>query len=158
MAVDLKSLRTVIGVATNRRDDAGAALARARQQLDQAQAQMDQLTQYVADGDHKWTDRAAQGVGMELVGHQRQFMAKIQEAIAFQTQVIAQRQARVSQAQAHLLSAELALAKVEKVQQLTLTQQALKTKKAEQKMNDEMAMAMLALQRRQAEATTENTT
>jgi flagellar biosynthesis chaperone FliJ len=49
-----------------------------------------------------------------------------------------------------LQAAEQALAKIEKVQQITLDSIALKAKKTEQKLTDEMAMSMLAHQRRQA--------
>lgn len=150
MPVDLKSLRTVIGVATTRRDDAGVALASARQQLAAAEAQMAQLTDYVDQGKAKWTERATRGVTPVLMQHQRHFMDKIQAAIDFQINVIQQRQTHVDRARHALQTAEQALAKVQKVEHITLTSIALKAKKIEQKLNDEMAMSMLAHQRRQA--------
>lgn len=149
MAVDLKSLRTVIDTATTRRDNAGAALAFARQQLAQGQAQLKQLADYVDEGQGKWTQRAAQGVTVVLMQHQRQFMDKIQAAIDFQHNVLTQRQAQVDRALQALQEAEIALAKVKKVEQITLAEKALKANKAEQKLNDEMAMSMLAYQRRE---------
>ena len=155
MPVDLKSLRTVIGVATTRRDDAGAALASARQQLAAAEAQMAQLTDYVDQGQVKWAGRAAQGVTPVLMQHQRHFMDKIQAAIDFQANVIQQRNAQVTRAMQALQAAEQALAKIEKVQQITLDSIALKVKKTEQKLTDEMAMSMLAHQRRQAATETQ---
>lgn len=155
MPVDLKSLRTVIGVATTRRDDAGAALASARQQLAAAEAQMAQLTDYVDQGQEKWAGRAAQGVTPVLMQHQRHFMDKIQAAIDFQANVIQQRNAQVTRAMQALQAAEQALAKIEKVQQITLDSIALKAKKTEQKLTDEMAMSMLAHQRRQAATETQ---
>lgn len=155
MPVDLKSLRTVIGVATTRRDDAGAALASARQQLAAAEAQMAQLTDYVDQGQMKWAGRAAQGVTPVLMQHQRHFMDKIQAAIDFQANVIQQRNAQVTRAMQALQAAEQALAKIEKVQQITLDSISLKAKKTEQKLTDEMAMSMLAHQRRQAATETQ---
>lgn len=155
MPVDLKSLRTVIGVATTRRDDAGAALASARQQLAAAEAQMAQLTDYVDQGQVKWAGRAAQGVTPVLMQHQRHFMDKIQAAIDFQANVIQQRNAQVTRAMQALQAAEQALAKIEKVQQITFDSIALKAKKTEQKLTDEMAMSMLAHQRRQAATETQ---
>lgn len=149
MAVDLKSLRTVIDTATTRRDNAGAALAFARQQLAQGQAQLKQLADYVDEGQGKWTQRAAQGVTVVLMQHQRQFMDKIQAAIDFQHNVLTQRQAQVDRALQALQAAEIALAKVKKVEQITLAEKSLKANKAEQKLNDEMAMSMLAYQRRE---------
>lgn len=155
MPVDLKSLRTVIGVATTRRDDAGAALASARQQLAAAEAQMAQLTDYVDQGQVKWAGRAAQGVTPVLMQHQRHFMDKIQAAIDFQANVIQQRNAQVTRAMQALQAAEQALAKIEKMQQITFDSIALKAKKTEQKLTDEMAMSMLAHQRRQAATETQ---
>lgn len=155
MPVDLKSLRTVIGVATTRRDDAGAALASARQQLAAAEAQMAQLTDYVDQGQMKWAGRAAQGVTPVLMQHQRHFMDKIQAAIDFQANVIQQRNAQVTRAMQALQAAEQALAKIEKMQQITFDSIALKAKKTEQKLTDEMAMSMLAHQRRQAATETQ---
>ncbi len=151
MAVDPKSLRTVIDMATNRRDSAGAALARARQQLNIGQEQLKQLSDYVDEGNGKWTQRAAQGVSVVLMQHQRQFMEKIQAAIDFQHNVLNQRQAQVESAEKALQAAEMALAKIQKVEHLVLSDKALKANKADQKMNDEMAMAMLAHQRRLAQ-------
>ena len=150
MPVDLKSLRTVIGVATTRRDDAGAALASARKQLAAAEAQMTQLTDYVDQGEVKWAGRAAQGVTPVLMQHQRHFMDKIRAAIDFQANVIQQRQAQVARAMQALKTAEQALAKIRKIEHAILTKIALDSKKIEQKLTDEMAMSMLAHQRRHA--------
>ena len=149
MAVDLKSLRTVIGMATAKRDTAGAALVRARQQLAQGEAQLKQLGDYVDEGQGKWRQRVAHGITVVLMQHQRQFMDKIQVAIDFQHNVLVQRQAQVDRAAQALQAAELALAKVKKVEQITLMEKAMKANKYEQKINDEMAMSMLAYQRRE---------
>jgi flagellar FliJ protein len=154
MAVDLKSLRTVIDMATTRRDHAGAALAHARQQLAQGQAQLKQLADYVDEGEGKWMQRAVQGVTVVLMQHQRQFMDKIQAAIDFQHNVLTQRQAQVDRALQALQAAELTLAKIKKIEHTTLTEKALNANKIEKKLNDEMAMTMLAHQRRENHAET----
>lgn len=150
MSVDLKSLRTVMGVAITRRDNAGAALVNARQQLTAAEAQMAQITDYGDQNQAKWVERAAQGVTPVLMQHQRHFMDKIHAAIDFQANVIQQRQNQVARAAQALLHTEQALAKIQKVEQRTIFGIALKARKAEQKSTDEMAMSMLAHQRRQA--------
>lgn len=155
MAADLKSLRTVIGVATTRRDNAGLALANARRQLAAAQDQLAQLTQYVDEGQAKWGQKAAQGVTPVLMQHQRQFMAKIEEAIRFQTNVVQQRQTQLNRALEALQAAEQALAKIQKVEHITLDHIAKIAKKTDQKATDEMAMSMLAHQRRQATTETQ---
>jgi flagellar biosynthesis chaperone FliJ len=82
--------------------------------------------------------------------HQRHFMDKIQAAIDFQANVIQQRQAQVARAMQALKTAEQALAKIRKIEHAILTKVALDSKKIEQKLTDEMAMSMLAHQRRHA--------
>lgn len=148
MAVDLKNLRTVITVATARRDTAGAALASARQQQASANAQLAQLAEYVDQGQAKWAERATQGVTAVLMQHQREFMAKIQAAIDFQGNVIQQRKAQADRALQTLQAAEQTLAKVKKIEQQIIDSIAIHAIKAEKKQNDEMVMSMLAHQRR----------
>jgi len=109
---------------------------------------MKQLSDYIDEGQGKWANRAAQGVTVVLMQHQRQFMDKIQAAMDFQQNVLNQRQAQVDSAAKTLQAAELALAKVQKIEQIAIAEKALKANKAEQKLNDEMAMSMLAHQRR----------
>lgn len=151
MSINLKSLATVIDLARRRRDEAGAHVARAQQALASARAQMDQLAHFADEGQSKWMARSAAGVSPVLMQHQRDFAHKIQHAIDFQTNVIAQRDGHLQATLAALQLAERELATLEKVVERTLTQQRLAAHKAEQKMNDEMAMSMLAHQRRQAE-------
>lgn len=150
MAVDLKNLRTVIEMATRRRDNAGAALAHARSQLRSGQAQLTQLSDYVNEGQEKWINRATLGVTVVLMQHQGEFMEKIHAAIDFQHNVLNQRQTQVESALKNLQTAEIALEKIKKVEQTIVSDKALKHKIIDQKINDEMAMSMLAHQRHQA--------
>lgn len=151
MSINLKSLATVIDLARRRRDEAGAQVANAQQALRSAHAQMDQLRQFADEGQSKWMARSAAGVSPVLLQHQRDFARKIQHAIDFQTNVIAQKESAAQATLAALQSAERELATLEKVAERTLAQRRQAAHKAEQKMNDEMAMSMLAHQRRQAE-------
>jgi flagellar FliJ protein len=151
MSLNLKSLATVIDLARRRRDEVGAQLAYAQQALRSAHAQMDQLTHFADEGQSKWMARSATGVSPVLMQHQRDFSLKIQHAIDFQTNVIAQKESLAQAAIAALQLAERELATLEKVAERTLAQRRQAAHKAEQKINDEMAMSMLAHQRRQAE-------
>lgn len=151
MSVNLKSLATVIDLARRRRDEAGAQVARAQAELANARAQMAQLSHYAEDGQNKWMVRSAAGVSPALMQHQRDFALKIQHAIDFQTNVITQREGGLQTTLANLQVAERELATLEKVAERALALQRQSAHKAEQKLNDEMAMSMLAYQRRQAE-------
>jgi flagellar FliJ protein len=151
MAVNLKSMQLVVDLATRRRDHAGTQLAAALQALEQAKAQLAQLVDYTAEGQHKWQARSAMGVSGVLVQHQRAFSQKLQEAIDFQNQVIRQKEATVSTAQGQLQLAERELATLNKVVERTRHTQEAAARKREQKQVDEMAMSMLAHQRRLAE-------
>lgn len=151
MSVNPKSLATVIDLARRGRDEAGTRVTKAKQELAGARAQLDQLTHYAQDGQEKWLARSATGVSTALMQHQRDFAQKIQHAVDFQAGVIAKHEERVGAALTALQVAERELATLEKVAQRALTEQRLAQHKAEQKLNDEMAMSMQAYQRRQAE-------
>jgi flagellar FliJ protein len=149
MAINLQSLQIVIDLATRKRDDAGREVAGALQDLNQAQAQMQQLQSYAAEGEQRWQQRASAGVSPALLHHQQQFALRIQHALDFQAGVIAQKQSTLAQTQTALQAAERELATLNKVAERTRQAQALLQQKAEQKRNDEMAMNMLAHQKRQ---------
>lgn len=151
MSVDLKNLEIVIDLATRRRDEAGTMVAAAMRDLTQATQQLHQLTDYATDGETKWRARAAQGVSVALMQHQRAFAEKIHQAVDFQINVIKQKEAALHATRHHLQEKEQALATLKKVAERTrLTQQAAEHKRS-QKQTDEMAMSMLAYQRRENE-------
>lgn len=151
MSVNLKSLQIVIDLARRKRDQVGALVAGAQRELGQAQDQLSQLTHFANDGQARWMSRAAEGVTTVLMQHQKDFTVKIQHAIDFQTQVIGQKESRLEATLTELQAAERALATLEKVADRTRSARQLAAGKAEQKLNDEMAMSMLAHQRRQTE-------
>lgn len=150
MSVNLKSLGTVIDLARTKRDDAGVQLAAAQRELDNARQQMSQLTHYADEGQAKWMARSAIGVSPVLMLHQRDFATKIQAAIDFQNNVIAQCETRLQSKMQNLQATERELATLQKVAERVVAAQRLAAHKVEQKMTDEMAMSMLAHQRRMA--------
>jgi len=151
MSVNLKSLAIVIDLATRKRDEAGKMVAAAMRDLNQAQLQLQQLTDYAADGEAKWRERAATGVSVALMQHQRAFAEKIQQAVDFQATVIEQKQNALEATRQNLQEKEQTLATLEKVAERTRMANELAEQKRQQKQTDEMAMTMLAFQRRQHE-------
>ena len=151
MSVNLKSLGIVIDLATRRRDEAGTMVAAAMWDLTQATQQLHQLTDYANDGETKWRARATEGVSVALMQHQRAFAEKIQQAVDFQANVIKQKETALEATRRHLQEKEQALATLKKVaERARLAQQVAEHKRA-QKQTDEMAMSMLAYQRRENE-------
>lgn len=151
MSVNLKSLGIVIDLATRNRDEAGTMVAAAMRDLAQATQQLHQLTDYANDGEMKWRARAAEGVSVALMQHQRAFAEKIQQAVDFQANVIRQKEAALEATRRHLQEKEQALATLKKVAERTRLAQQTAAHKLAQKQTDEMAMSMLAFQRREAE-------
>lgn len=148
MTVNLKSLKTVIDLATRKRDDAAGMVARAQSDLAAARMQMEQLMTYAQEGDTKWSERSAAGVSPVLMHHHQQFMAKIQNARDYQANVLTQREQQVQHARGGLAQAERELATLKKVEERTRQAILQAQIKSEQKLNDDMAMTMLAHQRR----------
>lgn len=151
MPVNLRSLRIVIEHAERQRDSAGVAVAHAMRELGSAQLQLRQLTDYASDGEVKWRARAAEGVSVPLLQHQRAFVEKIQQAVDFQGNVIQQKEANLARANANLQAKEQTLATLKKVAERAAQAKAMAEYKREQKLTDEMAMSMLAFQRREQE-------
>lgn len=151
MSVNLKSLQIVIDLARRQRDQWGGRVAAARRELRQAQDQLSQLTHFAHEGQTKWMSRAAEGVTTVLMQHQTDFTLKIRHAIDFQGRVIGQREAQFQAELAGLQAAERELATLETVAERSRLERQKSANKAEQKLNDEMAMSMLAYQRRLTE-------
>ena len=105
----LKSVLLAIEHATLHRDAMAKAAARVQRNLNFALTQMAQLQGYAADTDMRWTGTASRGVCVELMRHQYQFMDRLQQAIALQSDELIQSEAQLTQAKATLLQAEFRL-------------------------------------------------
>ncbi len=134
-----QNLEPVIEIAERRRDEALAECARLQTEQRQAQEQMDQLVTYADEANRRWAERGAVGVDVTLLMHHRQFMAKLENAMAFQQDVLADRAQRVQRATAAVQEAERDLASLRKyaARQIEAWQQTLQRR--EQKHTDEMA-------------------
>jgi flagellar FliJ protein len=134
-----QNLDKVIELAEGRRDDALAELARAQTEQREAQDQLDQLAAYADEAQRRWAERGAAGVAVAMLMHHRQFMAKLDHAMAFQQDVLRDRAQRVEHTQAAVHEAERELASLRKyvARQVDAWQQTLQRR--EQKHTDEMA-------------------
>ena len=105
----LKAVLLAIEHATLKRDAEAKAVGLVERNLGFARLQMEQLESYSADTDKRWSGAATQGVSVELLRHQYQFMDRLQQAIAMQTGVLTQSTGQLAQAKAKLLKAEVRL-------------------------------------------------
>jgi len=122
-----------------RRDDALRALGQARQAQDHAEQQLRQLQDYSVEAEMRWKHRASQGVTPQLLHHHRQFMARIDEAVRFQDDVIAKLVAEVARCEQVVHLAERELASLSKYVERKRMEQQQHLERQDQKRNDEMA-------------------
>jgi len=136
---NLNSFDRVVEVNTMRRDDALRALGQARQAQDHAEQQLRQLQDYSVEAEMRWKHRASQGVTPQLLHHHRQFMARIDEAVRFQDDVIAKLVAEVARCEQVVHLAERELASLSKYVERKRMEQQQHLERQDQKRNDEMA-------------------
>lgn len=134
-----RDIAVLIEVAERRRDEAVQALAAVRRERQTADAQMVQLQAYTQDAEQRWRARASVGVTPTLLATHRQFMAKLEDAVAFQNQVLQQMADRIGRHEAALVEAERALATLRRVQERWQRDWQGHLQRLEQKANDEMA-------------------
>lgn len=142
MSTAIQTLNKVVELAHKRRDEALGQMAQLQREMAQAQDQMRQLQSYADEAQTRWSQRSSVGVDANVLQHHRQFMQKIDHAVAFQQGVLGQRQAQIDQAQQRVHVAERDLAGLRKytdrkVQALLHTAQ-----RQEQKQTDEMALSI----------------
>ena len=144
---ELKSVLLAIEHASLQRDKLASASARVERSLGFARDQMAQLKNYAADIDVRWMASTSKSLSVELVRHQYQFTERLQQAITLQTSVIANVEAQLQQAKAHVTQAEIRLAGLNQI---------LKTRKAgllqiqnrrEQRQTDEFAAMLITRNR-----------
>ena len=148
----LKSIRLALQVATGQRDDAGKVLAQIQRGCSDAQNQMAQLESYAAQTESRWSLSSQVLATPEIVHHYYQFMARLQQAIDLQGNVVADLRHQTTVAQRLMLEFEIRIASLgqvlERKHAVALRLQAGR----EQKQNDEFA----ALQHRRMLAAKDN--
>lgn len=142
------SLQLAIDLAVVRRDQALAELQRLRKAHAFANSQMAQLEQYAGETEQRWTRNAQVSTTPELMHHHYQFMARLQQAISLQTNVIAGSSRAVQLSEQRLLQAEFRLASLKLVLTKRLAEVEKQKQRQEQKLTDEFAALQTLRQRR----------
>lgn len=121
------------------RDRALGTEQQARQALDSARAQGEQLAQYRRDYEARWQQQARQGQAMEVVHCYQNFMHQLQRAVEFQQQRITQAHRSAEQARTALLALQVRVASVRKLIDRRQQEAAQAVQRLEQKLTDEQA-------------------
>ena len=137
----LSSMELAVALARRQRDKASQDWVSAREALQFAQSQAQQLQSYAKDTESRWISQSSRMSSPALMHHYQQFMEKLHQALDMQREVLVLAQQRVDTRQQLLTQAEFTLASRESV----LTQmQAAQRRRAEQinqKAQDELAAA-----------------
>lgn len=133
------SLQLAIDLASAKREQALAELQKVRRSHAYANSQMAQLEQYAVETEQRWTRNAQVSTTAELLHHHYQFMARLRQAIAMQTNVISGSSRSVQLAEQRMLQAEFRLASLKMVLTKRLTELDKVKQRQEQKQTDEFA-------------------
>lgn len=146
MTQALGSLQLAIEMATRARDEADQALQHALRVLQNAQAQMAQLTGYADETDLRWATANASALGGELMMHHRNFMARLRDAIQMQEGVLRNLERQAEMARQRRIQREIKLKSFEQLLEKRLRERAVLAARREQKQMDEFAGQMYARQ------------
>lgn len=146
MTQDLRSLQLAIEMATRARDEADRALQHALRLLQNAQAQMTQLTGYADETDLRWATANASALSGELMMHHRNFMARLREAVQMQEGVLRNMERQVEATRQKRVQREIKLKSFEQLMEKRLRERAVQAARREQKQMDEFAGQMHARQ------------
>lgn len=146
MTQALRSLQLAIEMATRARDEADQALQHALRVLQNAQAQMAQLTGYADETDLRWTTANAAALSGELMMHHRNFMGRLREAIQMQEGVLRNLERQADAARQRRVQREIKLKSFEQLMDKRLRERAVQAARREQKQMDEFAGQMHARQ------------
>jgi flagellar FliJ protein len=140
-------------VALQRRDDAALALAAAQRAEQSAVAQLEQLQAYFDEKSAGWMARAQVQGAPEILLHHRSFLAKLDSAMAYQQQVIAERAQGSAHARAQLLHLEQRLMTLDALLRVQQTAQQRRQAQLEQRASDELAQVQFLHRQRSASNT-----
>ena len=136
---ELNGVLLAIELATIRRDEAAKHAVKMGRSLEFSQTQMTQLQDYADDTDARWVGAATQAVSRELIRHHYQFMGRLQQAIALQSDAVHQVGEQVDKAKQTLLQAELRLAGLNMILKTRQGVQLRKRNRMDQRHTDEFA-------------------
>jgi flagellar FliJ protein len=137
-----QSLELLMQRAQARCDQAVLALQRSSEAADQARLQHEQLLDYRAEYEARWSAQFQQGGTMDILLHYRSFMQRLDQALQMQARQAAQAEARLAQARHELLDSERRVASVRKLLERRQAELAHAGRRREQKQTDELAQRM----------------
>lgn len=135
----IRSFDLAIELAIQRRDAAVRKLAAVQQALTHAEAQLKQLTDYVAETDARIVRQVDRPLSMEVLRHHYQFMGRLQDAIQLQAEAVRGAQRHIEGARAELAKAETAVLGLVKVRDARLAEMRWARGRREQAASDELA-------------------
>ena len=135
----LQSLNLLLEQAESLRDAALAALQRARDAADAAQAQVEGLLNYRGDYQKRWSQQFGQSGAIEIVHCYRSFNERLDHAIEHQQRMVSQAQAQCERARDELQQRELRVASVKKLIERRVAEERRLAERRDQKMTDESA-------------------
>ncbi len=135
----LKSIVFAIGMTCQKRDAQVQIVNRYKRVLAFANEQMSQLNSYAQETSDKWRVSSQRGTSPELMCHHYQFMARLQDAIILQTDVLDQAERDVQSAHENYLEAEMQLASFELMKKKLQLDIDVKLSRRDQKQTDEFA-------------------
>ena len=135
----VKSVLLAIGIATDKRDQAGKALIQLQRAHVFAQDQMAQLEVYASETEARWAASAKISTTPELMRHHYQFMDRLHQAVGMQSGVLENSNRKVALAQRLALEAEFRLRALQQVLKKKQADMAALQARREQKQMDEFA-------------------
>jgi flagellar FliJ protein len=148
---NLKGFQLAIELATTHRDACHKKLAALERSFASAGGQLEQLQSYAADKDAGWINSSGGGFSGELIRHHFQFMARLQQAMQMQSEVIAHAHAQVEHARKVLAASEVRLEALNRILKLRFNAKELLLKRRDQKQTDEFASQQYARRRAESE-------
>lgn len=135
----LKTVSLAIDLAQTQRDQARAFWQQVQQAHQFALDQMAQLDTYANETEAKWLKTAQVMVSPELMRHHYQFMARLNQAIVLQKDVLANSSLKVAAAQQKTVAAEVRLASLKQFLSTRQARLQAQQQRRDQKASDEFA-------------------
>ena len=142
------SLQTLLDEAERQRDAALAALLHAEEAARRLRAQAEQLQAYRGDYHERGPTHAGRSTPIELLHCHRDFMQRLDQALAQQQGQLQAGEARVVQLRAALLAHEIRVASVRKLIDRRAKALRQTIERREQKADDEYAMRMASARKK----------
>jgi flagellar FliJ protein len=146
----MTALKTVLEQAEAERNQAQLALRQAEDQTTRLKAQADQLTQYRAEYQQRWSGQFSRQGAIEIVQCYQSFMQRLDEAMLQQSQQADAARQQTLRLREQLLAAEVRVASVRKLIERRQLEARRNEQKREQRQADEQALQHLL--RRNAES------